>query len=154
MMGDRMVARAALFYEFSLERRVPADHLLRAIDRLVDLEGVRAHVAPYYSSIGRPSIDPELLIRMLRVGYCFGIRSARAMQARDIAALITSGWAPIGESLKSPSGGCSRVTRDRRRSGRRKSRARGALISSLTLPLAAMTRIGDKVGVGLIRASR
>ena len=72
MMGERQVDQAALFYEFSLERHVPADHLLRAIDRFVDLEGVRAHVAPFYSPIGRPSIDPELLIRMLLVGYCFG----------------------------------------------------------------------------------
>jgi len=79
MMGDRQVDQAALFYEFSLERHVPADHLLRAIDRFVDLEGVRAHVAPFYSSIGRPSIDPELLIRMLLVGYCLGIRSERRL---------------------------------------------------------------------------
>ncbi|WP_374660985.1 transposase [Phenylobacterium sp.] len=79
MMGDRRVDQAALFYEFSLERHVPSDHLLRAIDRFVDLDGVRAHLAPFYSSIGRPSIDPELLIRMLLVGYCFGIRSERRL---------------------------------------------------------------------------
>lgn len=68
MMGDRQIDQAALFYEFSLERHVPADHMLRAIDRFMDLEGVRAHAAPFYSPIGRPSIDPELLIRMLIVG--------------------------------------------------------------------------------------
>jgi transposase len=79
MMGERQVDQAALFYEFSLERHVPLDHLLRAIDRFVDLGGVRAHVAPFYSPIGRPSIDPELLIRMLLVGYCFGIRSERRL---------------------------------------------------------------------------
>jgi transposase len=79
MMGDRKVDQAALFYEFSLDGHVPADHMLRAIDRFVDLEGVRAHVAPFYSPIGRPSIDPELLIRMLLVGYCFGIRSERRL---------------------------------------------------------------------------
>ena len=79
MMGERQIDQAALFYEFSLERHVPADHLLRAIDRFVDLEGVRAHVAPFYSPTGRPSIDPELLIRMLLVGYCFGIRSERRL---------------------------------------------------------------------------
>jgi transposase len=79
MMGERRVDQAALFYEFSLERHVPQDHLLRAIDRFVDLEGVRAHVAPFYSAIGRPSIDPELLIRMLLVGYCFGVRSERRL---------------------------------------------------------------------------
>src|SRR5207253_922746 len=64
---------------FSLEWHVPADHLLRSIDRFVDLSGVRAHLRPFYSEIGRPSIDPELLIRMLLVGYCFGIRSERRL---------------------------------------------------------------------------
>src|SRR3982750_1997319 len=79
MMGDRQVLQAALFYEFSLERHVPADHMLRAIDGFVDLEGVRAQLATFYSPTGRPSIAPELLIRMLIVGYCFGIRSERRL---------------------------------------------------------------------------
>src|SRR3954449_1106699 len=79
MMGPRQVDQAPLFYEFSLERHVPAAHLLRAIDRFVDLSDVRRHLAPFYSSTGRPSIDPELLIRMLLVGYCFGIRSERRL---------------------------------------------------------------------------
>ncbi|MFC3694662.1 IS1182 family transposase [Chenggangzhangella methanolivorans] len=79
MMGERQVDQAALFYEFSLERHVPQDHLLRAIDRFVDLSGVRRDLAPFYSSTGRPSIDPELLIRMLLVGYCFGVRSERRL---------------------------------------------------------------------------
>src|SRR3954468_21306483 len=79
MMGERRVAQEALFYEFSLERHVPADHLLRAIDRVVDLSGLRAHLRPFYSELGRPSIDPELLVRMLIVGYCFGIRSERRL---------------------------------------------------------------------------
>ena len=79
MMGDRQVKQEALFYEFSLEGHVPADHLLRSIDRFVDLSGLRAQLAPHYSSTGRPSIDPELLIRMLIIGYCFGIRSERRL---------------------------------------------------------------------------
>ena len=69
MMGPRQVAQGALFYEFDLDALVPDDHLLRSIDRFVDLAGVRAHLAPFYSSTGRPSIDPELMIRMLIVGY-------------------------------------------------------------------------------------
>ena len=52
---------------------------MRSIDRFVDLSGIRAHLRPFYSEIGRPSIDPELLIRMLLVGYCFGIRSERRL---------------------------------------------------------------------------
>jgi transposase len=79
MMGDRQVDQGSLFYKFSLERHVPPGHLLRAIDRFVDLGDVRAHLAPFYSPIGRPSVDPELLIRMLLVGYCFGIRSERRL---------------------------------------------------------------------------
>ena len=79
MMGDRQVIQEALFYEFSLEAHVPADHLLRSIDRFIDLSGLKAQLAPYYSSTGRPSIDPGLLIRMLIIGYCFGIRSERRL---------------------------------------------------------------------------
>ena len=74
MMGERQVDQDALFYVFSLERHVPADHLLRSMDRFVNLDEARAHLAPFYSNTGRPSIDPELLIRMLLVGYCYGIR--------------------------------------------------------------------------------
>lgn len=79
MMGDRQVVQGSLFYEFSIETHVPADHLLRSIDRFVDLTELRAHLAPFYSTTGRPSIDPELMIRMLIVGYCFGIRSERRL---------------------------------------------------------------------------
>src|SRR5689334_5711461 len=79
MMGHRQVEQAALFYEFSLEKHIPGDHLLRSIDRFVDLDQVRQDLAPFYSSIGRPSIDPELMIRMLLIGYCFGIRSERRL---------------------------------------------------------------------------
>jgi transposase len=79
MMGHQQVEQAALFYEFSLERHVPADHLLRSIDRFVELGEVRRELAPFYSNLGRPSIDPELMIRMLLVGYCFGIRSERRL---------------------------------------------------------------------------
>lgn len=79
MMGHRQVEQAALFYEFSLERHVPADHLLRSIDRFVELGGLRRELAPFYSSMGRPSVDPELMIRILIVGYCFGIRSERRL---------------------------------------------------------------------------
>src|SRR6476646_1869276 len=78
-MSERQNGQEALFYEFTLERHVPAEHLLRSIDRFVDLSGIRAHLQPFYSEVGRPSIDPELMIRMLIVGYCFGIRSERRL---------------------------------------------------------------------------
>ena len=79
MMGECRNGQDALFYEFSLERHVPERHLLRAIDRFVELDGLRRELTPFYSEVGRPSIDPELMIRMLIVGYCFGIRSERRL---------------------------------------------------------------------------
>ena len=79
MMGPKQVAQGSLFYGFSIEDHVPTDHLLRKIDHFLDLGEIRSFLAPYYSHQGRPSIDPELIIRMLLVGYCFGIRSERRL---------------------------------------------------------------------------
>jgi transposase len=79
MMGERQVRQEALFYGFSLEEHVPADHLLRAIDRFIELSDIRRQLEPFYSAIGRPSVDPELTIRMLLIGYCCGIRSERRL---------------------------------------------------------------------------
>ena len=79
MMGRQTADQRRLFYDFCLEDRVPADHLLRRIDGLLDLDGVRQELTRHYSPMGRPSVDPELMIRMLIVGYCFGIRSERRL---------------------------------------------------------------------------
>jgi len=79
MMGPKKETQAALFYEFCLEDHVPRGHLLRSVDRFVDLGDIRNHLAPFYSDIGRPSIDPELMIRMLLIGYIMGIRSERRL---------------------------------------------------------------------------
>jgi len=78
-MGRQVTGREQLFYTFSMEDHVPADHLLRGIHQFLDLSSFRQHLEPFYSPIGRPSIDPELIIRMLIVGYCFGIRSERRL---------------------------------------------------------------------------
>src|SRR6202521_1187524 len=78
MMGMQ-TAPAQLFYDFCLDDHVPDDHLLRRIDRFLDLQKVRTELKPFYSNIGRPSIDPELMMRMLIVGYCMGIRSERRL---------------------------------------------------------------------------
>jgi len=78
MMG-KQADQPAFLYDFVLDKHVPADHLLRSIDRFVELDEMRSKLAPFYSHTGRPSIDPELLIRMLIVGYCFGIRSERRL---------------------------------------------------------------------------
>jgi len=79
MMGSRQVAQGSLFYGFSIDDHVPQDHLVRRLDRYLDLSEIRGYLAPYYSDWGRPSIDPELMIRMLLVGYCFGVRSERRL---------------------------------------------------------------------------
>ena len=78
MMGVQATS-ARLFYDFCLDDHVPSDHMLRSIDRHLDLDDVRQALKPFYSSTGRPSIDPELMIRMLIVGYCMGIRSERRL---------------------------------------------------------------------------
>ena len=62
MMGPRQVEQGSLFYDFSLDRHVQSDHLVRSIDRFVDLSEIRRELAAFYSEIGRPSIAPELLI--------------------------------------------------------------------------------------------
>ena len=79
MMGQQAGNQDRLFYSFNLDDHVPADHLLRDIDRFLDLGELRPHLTPFYSHTGRPSIDPELMVRMLIVGYCFGIRSERRL---------------------------------------------------------------------------
>lgn len=78
MMG-RQVEQGALFYEFRLEERVPEGHLLRLVDAVLDLGFVREHMARHYSTMGRPSVCPELMVRMLLVGYLHGIRSERRL---------------------------------------------------------------------------
>ena len=79
MMGRLKSDQGQLFYEFHLGDAVPEDHLVRKIDAALDLSWLRSELAPHYSSMGRPSIDPELMIRMLVVGYVFAIRSERLM---------------------------------------------------------------------------
>lgn len=79
MMGQQTGVQDKLFYSFNLDDHVPRSHLLRSVDRFFDLGDLRKHLAPFYSHTGRPSIDPELMVRMLIVGYCFGIRSERRL---------------------------------------------------------------------------
>lgn len=79
MMGRLPEEQAELFYEFCLDTYIPEDHLLRGIDRFLDVNGLHQHLEPYYSAMGRPSVDPELMIRMLIIGYCYGIRSERRL---------------------------------------------------------------------------
>jgi transposase len=81
MMGRQGGDQRQLFYLFNLEDRIPTDHLLRRINPIVTevLADLREKLASFYSDIGRPSVDPELMLRMLMVGYCYGIRSERRL---------------------------------------------------------------------------
>src|SRR5271156_1319885 len=91
MMGQCKHEQEQLFYSFCLDEVVPDDHLVRAIAAVLDLSWVHAELASYYPRIGRPSIDPALMIRMLIVGYVFAIRSERAL-CRDVAVNLAYRW--------------------------------------------------------------
>src|SRR6478672_6765448 len=91
MMGRQKSDQGQLFYEFHLSDAVPEDHLVRKIDVALDLSWLRSELAPHYSSMGRPSIDPELMIRMLVVGYVFAIRSERLI-CREVQLNLAYRW--------------------------------------------------------------
>jgi transposase len=91
MMGRSKSGQGQFFYEFNLDDVVPPEHLVRKIDAVLDLGWVHKELAPYYSHTGRPSIDPELMIRMLIVGYVFAIRSER-MICREIQVNLAYRW--------------------------------------------------------------
>src|ERR1700716_239439 len=83
MMGRLNREQGQLFYSFCLDEAVPDDHPVRAIAAVLDLSWVHAELAPFYPKIGRPSIDPVLMIRMLIVGYAFAIRFGASVVSRD-----------------------------------------------------------------------
>ncbi len=103
MMGEQRDNQQRLFYCFNLDEHVPTDHLLRGINQFLDLSDLRSYLAPFYSHTGRPSIDPELMIRMLIVGYCFGIRSERRLCEEVHLNLATGGFAGWGSRMRYPS---------------------------------------------------
>ena len=93
MMGRQRRDQGRLFYEFRLEGRIPENHLLRRINVFVTvaLADLHKELTPHYSDIGRPSVDPELMIRMLIVGYCYGIRSERKL-CQEVALHLAYRW--------------------------------------------------------------
>src|SRR5437016_8633875 len=93
MMGRQDVDQASLFYEFRLADRIPKDHLLRRINVFAAavLADVHNQLKRHYSEIGRPSVDPELMIRMLIVGYCYGLRSERRL-AQEVELHLAYRW--------------------------------------------------------------
>lgn len=91
MMGRCKSEQGQLFYAFDLDAAVPGDHLARRIAAVLDLSWLRKELAPHYSHTGRPSIDPELMLRMLVIGYVFAIRSERAL-CREVQLNLAYRW--------------------------------------------------------------
>jgi transposase len=91
MMGPAVGRQDRLFYEFDLEERIPEDHLLRRIDAVLDLSWLRVDLAPFYSHTGCPSVDPELMVRMLLIGYCYSIRSEPRL-CREVELNLAYRW--------------------------------------------------------------
>jgi hypothetical protein len=96
MMGTQ-TAPAQLFYDFDLERHVPSGHMLREIDRFLDVDGMREAVRPFYSHMGRPSIDPELIIRMLVIGQAE--RMNRTIKDATVKRTTTTDTTSCGRTL-------------------------------------------------------
>lgn len=91
MMGRLNQDQGQLFYSFCLDEVVPDDHLVREVGAVLDLSWVHGALAPYYSPLGRPSIDPVLMIRMLIIGYVFAIRSERLL-CREVKVNLAYRW--------------------------------------------------------------
>jgi len=101
MMGRQNNDQGPLFYEFCLDEAVPDDHLVRKIDAVLDLSWVHEELAPHYPTLGRPSIDPVLMIRMLIIGYVFALRSERLL-CREVQH-ICSGSIATGPDVRAES---------------------------------------------------
>lgn len=100
-----------MFYELSLERHVPAGHLLRAIDGFVALADLRVRLGHSIGRVGRPSTDPELVIRVLLIGYCFGIRAERRLREEVRLTWLIAGSVGLASMARYP------FTRRSRRTG-------------------------------------
>ena len=104
MMGRQDRDQGQLFYEFSLDEMIPTDHLLRRINVFATavLADLHNQLKAFYSDIGRPSVDPELMIRMLLVGYCYGIRHERRLCRKWRCTLLTAGSASSISTTRFP----------------------------------------------------
>src|SRR5437763_16861642 len=91
MMGRLERDQEQLFYSFCLEEVVPDDHQVRAIAAVLDLSWVYGELSPHYPALGRPSVDPVLMIRMLILGYAFGLRSERLL-CREVKVNLAYRW--------------------------------------------------------------
>ena len=118
MMGRQTGDQSQLFYLFNLEERIPERHLLRRINPIVTrvLAELREKLKPFYSEIGRPSIDPELMLRMLIVGYCYGIRFERKL-CEDVELHLAYRWSDCAMRGARPDARSARLCDGANRSG-------------------------------------
>ena len=100
MMGQLPAQQNALFYEFCLENHIPEEHLLRQIDLFLDFDQTREHLDLFYSHTGRPSIDPELMIRLLLIGYCYGVPRHHHVDQIIFWTHFAIGWSIYQENLE------------------------------------------------------
>ena len=104
MMGRLEPGQERLFYNFRLEDHIPANHLVRQLDVLLDFSSIRDQLASCYSDTGRPCVDPELMVRMLLLGYCYSSRSslrlccAWTMRTLNIDTGLNGGQPPFAPS--------------------------------------------------------
>ena len=115
MMKRQPRFEAKFYYDLSLERLVPEDHLLRQIDRAVDFSFIRPLCGPFYSHTGRPSVDPVVLFKMLLVGYLYGITSERRL-ARELSLNLAYRWF-LGYDFDQPTPDHSVLSKARARFG-------------------------------------
>ena len=109
MMGRLEVGQGELFYDLCLEKLVPPDHPSRKLYAVLDLSWVSRELAPYYSHTGRPSVDPELMIRMLIVGYVFAIRSERQLCSEVQVNMAYRLFCGLGMKIRSRTTRCFRA---------------------------------------------
>lgn len=116
MMGIKSY-QERMFYNFSLSKRVPEDHFLRKVDKVIDLRFIRDLVADKYSHTGQPSIDPDVLFRMMLIGYFYGITSERRL-AENTSLNMAYMWF-IGYDLDEPTPHHSVFSKARARYGKK-----------------------------------
>src|SRR5688572_22527730 len=114
MMGQRQFT-TKLYYQLSLDRLVPQDHLLRRISAAVDFSFVRPLCRPFYSHTGQPSIDPVVLFKMLLIGYLYGITSERRL-AQEVSLNLAYRWF-LGYDFDQPTPDHSVLSKARARFG-------------------------------------
>jgi transposase len=116
MMGKKDF-KPRIFYRLSLEKMVPQDHLVRALEEILDINFIRGLCRKYYSHTGQPSVDPIVLFKMMLLGYLFGITSERKL-AEECTVNLAFRWY-LGYDLDEATPNHSVISKARRRFGKK-----------------------------------